>query len=281
MPSGDEQQVETNEEDSLQRLKRIRGGNRSKTTKLINEAEEFIQKHPSPDKLDSEIRNKLEIKAQYIKQKGEYITQLDNMIISKCSLNDIDRELDESTDVCTRIDESLTKLRNCLNTYGNSVARKTATQSPTIVIRPPPGISTPPRQPSQLASEPPSSQRSTSSARNQGVMLPKISLPRFNGDITKFQQFWQSVCCAVDESKDLSNVHKLNYLVNWLEGQAYKSLEGLQICDEDHEKAKTLLQERFGKKQSIISAHMQALLKLQSSENARITDLRTIYDRIK
>ena len=39
MPSGDEQaceqQSETNEEESLQRLKRIRGGNRSKATKFI------------------------------------------------------------------------------------------------------------------------------------------------------------------------------------------------------------------------------------------------------
>ena len=72
-------------------------------------------------------------------------------------------------------------------------------------------------------------------------------------------------------------MHKLNYLVSSLEGQAYKALEGLEICEENYVMAKTLLEERFGKKQIIISAYMQ---KLQSSENERISDLRAIYDTI-
>ena len=283
MPSGNEQvceqQLETHEEDSLQRLKRIRGGNRSKATKPINEAYELMQQYPSPDELDPEIKDKLEVKAESIQQKREYISQLDNEIIKKCDLNEIDREVDETTDVRTRIDEGLIKLKTYLNKHGNSVERTTM-QAPTMVIRPPLGIFTPPRQLNQAASESPSSQRSTNNARSQGVRLPKISLPRFNGDITNFQHFWQSFCCAVDESEDLSNVHKLNYLVNSLEGQAYKALEGLKICEENYVKTKTLLQEQFGKKQSIISAHMQALLKLQSSENERFTDLRVIYDTI-
>ena len=283
MPSGNEEQVceqqlETHKEDSLQRLKRIRGGDRSKATKLINEAYEFMQKYPSPDELHPEIKDKLEVKAESIKQKREYILQLDNEIIKKCDLNEIDREVDETTDVRTRIDKSLIKLNTYLDKHGNSVER--TMQAPTMVIRPPPGIFTPPRQLNQAASESPSSQRSTSKARGQGVRLPKIRLPRFNGDITKIQHFWQSFCCAVDESEDVSNVHKLNYLVNSMEGQAYKALEGLKICEENYVKAKNLLQERFGKKQSIISAHMQALLRLQSSENERITDRRAIHDTI-
>ena len=65
-----------------------------------------------------------------------------------------------------------------------------------------------------------------------------------------------------------------------MEGQAYKALEGLEICEENYIKTKTHLQERFGKKQSIITAHMQGLLKLQTSENERITDLRVIYDSL-
>ena len=63
MPSGDEP-VETSEEDSLQRLRMIRGRNRSNATKLMNKAYEFMQQCPNSDELDPEIRNKLEIKAQ-------------------------------------------------------------------------------------------------------------------------------------------------------------------------------------------------------------------------
>ena len=131
-----------------------------------------------------------------MKQKREYITQLDTKIISKCSLNDIDHEVDESTDVCTRIDKSLTKLRNYLDKYGTSVERTTAPQSPMIVVCPVPGVSTPPQQPSHLSSKYPMSQCSTSSVRNQGVRLPTIGLPRCNREITKFQHFWQSLLCC-------------------------------------------------------------------------------------
>ena len=56
-------------------------------------------------------------------------------------------------------------------------------------------------------------------------------------DITRFQQFWQSLCCSVDDQHDISNIHKLNYLINSLEGQAYKPLEGLEIGEENYEKA--------------------------------------------
>ena len=81
--------------------------------------------------------------------------------------------------------------------------------------------------------------------RTQAVRLPKISLPRFKGDVTKFQHFWQSFRCAVDENQSLSDIHKLNYLVNSLEGQAYKALEGLEIREENYGKAVELLKERL------------------------------------
>ena len=41
-----------------------------------------------------------------------------------------------------------------------------------------------------------------------------------------------------------------------------------------------LLMERFGKTQHIISAHMQSLLKLQSFQNDKLSDIRSIYDTI-
>ena len=40
------------------------------------------------------------------------------------------------------------------------------------------------------------------------------------------------------------------------------------------------LKERFGKTQHTISAHMQSLLKLQSFQNDKLSDIRSIYDTI-
>jgi len=84
----------------------------------------------------------------------------------------------------------------------------------------------------------------------------------------------------VHENQCPSDVHKLNYLVNSLEGQAYKALEGLKIREENYGMAIQLLKERFGKTQHIISAHMQSLLTLQSFQNDKLSNIRSIYDTI-
>ena len=60
---------------------------------------------------------------------------------------------------------------------------------------------------------------SASSTSAQGVK-PKIQLPKFGGDFTRFQAFWQSFKVTFDENESLSMVHKLSYLINSLEGIA-------------------------------------------------------------
>ena len=76
-------------------------------------------------------------------------------------------------------------------------------------------------------------------------------------------------------------VHKLNYLINSLEGVAYKTLEGLEITEQNYEKAVDLLKTRFGKSQQVISAHMRELLSLQTSSNEKANRLRSVYDNIQ
>ena len=72
---------------------------------------------------------------------------------------------------------------------------------------------------------------------------------------------------AIDKNESITAVDKLNYLVNLLEGPAYRAVSGL-------------LKSRFGNKQQIISTHMQALLGLQNCPNENVKQLRFIYDRI-
>jgi len=55
-----------------------------------------------------------------------------------------------------------------------------------------------------------------------------VRLPKINGDVTKYQHFMQSFKCSIEANDSLSNVNKLIYLIDSLEGPAYKALEGLQ-----------------------------------------------------
>ena len=115
---------------------------------------------------------------------------------------------------------------------------------------------------------------------NSGIRLPKINLPLYYGDITKFNTFWQSFECAIHNNEQVSPITKLNYLKSLLEGQASRALEGLEVSDENYQHAIDILKSRFGNKQQIVSTHMQALLKLQNCPNQSVEQLRSIYDSI-
>jgi len=122
--------------------------------------------------------------------------------------------------------------------------------------------------------------RSNRSESYSGVRLPKINLQKFNGDVTRFNSFWQSFEFAVHNNTDVPKISKLYYLFSILEGAAYHAVEGLQLQEENYDHVVQILKSLFGKKQQIIPAHLQSLLKLQNSRNDCIDRLRTIYDSI-
>ena len=111
--------------------------------------------------------------------------------------------------------------------------------------------------------------------------LPKIVLPKFNGEVTKFRAFWDSFESAVDKNPSLSAVDKFNYLNALLEGTAAQSIQGLSLSDANYTAATEILKERFGKSQAIISAHMENLLQIPACVGDKSSHLRTVYDKLK
>ena len=104
--------------------------------------------------------------------------------------------------------------------------------------------------------------------------LPKLSLPKFRGGVTKWQSFWNSFKYAMHENSDIWTTNKFNYLNSLLEGNATRTVHGLDAAVE-------MLQERYGKPQIIISEHMDEILKIQPCvEGGRLGPLRYVYDKI-
>jgi hypothetical protein len=82
--------------------------------------------------------------------------------------------------------------------------------------------------------------------------LPKLSLLKFNGEITKFRTFWDSFQSAVDNNPNLTPIDKFNYLYSLLEGPT----------DENYKSAVEILHNRFGKTQQVIAAHMPQVVEI-------------------
>jgi hypothetical protein len=110
--------------------------------------------------------------------------------------------------------------------------------------------------------------------------LPKITLPRFNGDVTKWNTFWDSFNSAIHTNTDIANIDKFNYLKSLIEGPAARTIQGLTLTNSNYETAIKLLEERFGKRQQIVSAHMDELLKIPSCSSDKSQSLRLVYDKI-
>eukprot|EP00794_Sanderia_malayensis_P005910 gene5910-biopygen4909 len=112
------------------------------------------------------------------------------------------------------------------------------------------------------------------------MKLPKITLQRFDGNVTKFYSFWQAFKSAVHNNPAVSEIKKLIYLFSLLDSKAYRAVQGLDLRAENYNDAVQMLKSRFSKRQQVVTAHMQTLLKLQSCHNENTEQLRKIYDSI-
>ena len=123
-----------------------------------------------------------------------------------------------------------------------------------------------------LAARPTPSTRSTN--------RPKLSLPRFNGDILQWQPFWQAYEAEIDFDDTLANINKFNYLVGQLDQNVLSTVAGLTPSNENYKVLVDLLKERYGRKPKVVAAYMRALYSIQKPE-ANLKSLRNFYDVVE
>ena len=114
------------------------------------------------------------------------------------------------------------------------------------------------------------------------VKLPKLSIKKFNGDLTKWITFWDSFSSSIHSNPSLSNVDKFNYLNSLLESTAAESISGLTLTSANYDEAIATLKRRFGNTQLIVSKHMDALLNLPiTNSHHDLKGLRRLYDSVE
>ena len=55
--------------------------------------------------------------------------------------------------------------------------------------------------------------------QNHNIKLPKIDFEKFSGDFIEWQTFFDSLEVAVHSNNKLSDIEKMNYLLNYLTGK--------------------------------------------------------------
>ena len=179
------------------------------------------------------------------------LNEYDQKILTVCDVANIENEIEESQRAVEKIMESKRKIDLKLKRRSNESSGQNH-----------------------------ESNASTSQEPKAKARLPKLSLPKFRGDVTKWSTFWDSFQSAIHDNREISKVDKFNYLNSVLEGTAARAIAGLTLTASNYDNAVEILQDRFGKPQQIISAHMDELIKLQPSHNDRPASLRYVYDQI-
>ena len=292
--------------DDVSRLRAKRGGHRGIVTKYSKEAVGLIE-----DESETKIRRLKTIKDS-LQTRLAIIVKLDEDILEVCDTKDIENEMEESDTVNTRVSETIEACERFLESVTSKTAVSTnkPSKSDTLTDQdtsfrenttPYDAHSNKDLSSDETTKSSQSEQNSASETnvkKGDGVgvtrpvdtghyssiapriKLPKLVLPRFKGDITMFQSFWDSFQSAVNNNPSLSKIDKFNYLKSLLDGPAARSIQGLTLSSANYDTALEILQDRFGKAQHIIAAHMDDLLKLTPCLDNKPHHLRVIYDKI-
>lgn len=109
--------------------------------------------------------------------------------------------------------------------------------------------------------------------------LPTMELAKFNGDVLKWYEFWDQFSSNVHERR-IKDVDKLLYLRSVLEGEAKKTIEGLEITSANYIIAIDTLKERYGKPGAIVDAHYVALYRIRAAQSC-VKDCRNVLNEIE
>lgn len=117
---------------------------------------------------------------------------------------------------------------------------------------------------------------------HEGVKLPKLEVPRFNGDILQWRVFWEQFNISVHSRSSLSKAEKLVYLQQSLkEGSAKSIVEGLSKTGDCYDEAIECLTARYNRPRLIHQTHVKRIMDVPSLKNGSGKELRHLHDTVQ
>ncbi|XP_064463439.1 uncharacterized protein LOC135374405 [Ornithodoros turicata] len=234
---------------AIDRLKKKRAVVRRAATKVMNELDVMLTTETTPV-------GAFEEKVEVLKFKEKELQKLDLEIESLISIDDLDDEVEGSATYQERIVVTRTRVDRRTATTG-------AMRQITVV-------------PSSVAPSAPIGRTPAT------VKLPKLEIPKFNGDIRSWQSFWNQFVSTIDQNTGLSSIDKFKYLKSYITGKAASAIEGLQMTEENYPIATDILKERFGSNNLIIDDHMSRLLHIKRVHDVtNVQKLRAMFDELQ
>ncbi|KAI1705803.1 Zinc knuckle family protein [Ditylenchus destructor] len=93
--------------------------------------------------------------------------------------------------------------------------------------------------------------------------LPKMQIPYFHGEKSKWRGFWQRFDLVISRHPELSDLEKLTLILGYLKGEAEKLVEGISITEGNYQIVVSLLKDAYDNREMIICGLYNDLQKLE------------------
>ena len=101
--------------------------------------------------------------------------------------------------------------------------------------------------------------RKLRNANNLQYKLPKFVISKFDSSSMNWPKFWKYFSEAIDKSS-VAPITKFTYLLELLEPKAKCCIEAFPFNPEGYNRAKAILQDKYGKEPEIIKCYVKEIL---------------------
>ncbi|XP_053686921.1 uncharacterized protein LOC128736463 [Sabethes cyaneus] len=113
------------------------------------------------------------------------------------------------------------------------------------------------------------------------LRLPKIDLPKFNGDFSRWLSFRDTYSSMVHSNADIPTVAKLQYLLQSLEGEARKPFESVDISADNYASTWDALLKRYDNKRYLKRQLFRAIYDLPPVKKEDSQELHDLVDEFQ
>lgn len=106
--------------------------------------------------------------------------------------------------------------------------------------------------------------------------LPKLELPKFDGNIEYWQTFYDTFSSLVHDNNNLSSIEKFHYLLSCLSGSALSIAKGVPVTSENYQIVFDALVERFQNKRILAVTYLNKMNNYSPLKSSNFHDLRNL-----
>lgn len=108
------------------------------------------------------------------------------------------------------------------------------------------------------------------------VRLPKLELPKFDGNIEHWQTFFDTFSSLVHNNNSISSIEKFHYLLSCLSGQALSLAKGIPVTSENYPIVFDTLIDRFENKRVLAYNYLDKISNFSPLKNGNFFELRNL-----